>query len=215
MKKKLMLTLMLMGCLCLCIGCGKKEKEQDQDADETEETAPIKTSKELDIQKGKDGVVEIKTGPKEIVDETSNVTYRLYDAQFFSNIDEAGIDYSEDDLALEFLKPEEAGFILMKMDVENIDHPGDDYGTINISSVIIEPRDYDEETDWTGSSPNYFVPHQEGKNFFGLSVEPGETKTCTIGFFVDTTDASKKDDYVVDYVGYRENGYVFEIPWKE
>ena len=103
MKKKLMLTLMLMGCLCLCIGCGKKEKEQEQDADETEETAPIKTSKELDIQKGKDGVVEIKTGPKEIVDETSNVTYRLYDAQFFSNIDEAGIDYSEDDLALEFL----------------------------------------------------------------------------------------------------------------
>ena len=60
-------------------------------------------------------MVEIKTGPKEIVDETSNVTYRLYDAQFFSNIDEAGIDYSEDDLALEFLGPEEAGFILMKM----------------------------------------------------------------------------------------------------
>ena len=160
-------------------------------------------------------MVEIKTGPKEIVDESSNVTYRLYDAQFFSNIDEAGIDYSEDDLAVELLDPKESGFILMKMDVENIDHPGDDYGTINISSVIIEPRDYDEETDWTGSSPNYFVPHQEGKNFFGLSVEPGETKTCTIGFFVDTTDASKKDDYVVDYVGYRENGYVFEIPWKE
>ena len=208
MKKKIMLTLMLMGCLCLCIGCGKKEKEQDQDADETEETAPIKTSEELDIQKEKDGVVLI-------IDESSNVTYRLYDAQFFSNIDEAGIDYSEDDLAVELLDPKESGFILMKMDVENIDHPGDDYGTINISSVIIEPRDYDEETDWTGSSPNYFVPHQEGKNFFGLSVEPGETKTCTIGFFVDTTDASKKDDYVVDYVGYRENGYVFEIPWKE
>lgn len=214
MKKKLMFTLMLMGCLCLCIGCGKKEKEQD--ADETEETAPIKTSKELDIQKGKDGVVEIKTGPKEIVDETSNVTYRLYDAQFFSNIDEAGIDYSEDDLALEFLEPEESGFILMKMDVENIDNPGDDYGTINISNISVEPRDYDDDTDeWTGSGPNYFVPHQEGQNFFGLSVEPGETKTCTIGFFVDTTDTSKKANYIINYGNIRKDGYVFEIPWKE
>ncbi len=121
-------------------------------------------------------MVEIKTGPKEIVDETSNVTYRLYDAQFFSNIDEAGIDYSEDDLALEFLGPEEAGFILMKMDVENIDNPGDDYGTINAGTIFVEPRDYDEETDWDWKCTKLFCAASGRQKFLWIIGRTGRNK---------------------------------------
>lgn len=212
MKKKLMIAFMLSACLCLCIGCGKNEQSADE---EEEQTVSVKKSKEMDIQKVKEGAIELKSGPKELIKETANVNYRIYDAQFFSNIDEAGIEYNEDDLSLEILEPKDSGFILMKMDVENIDYVGDDYGTLNISSIMLEPRDYDIDDEWSGGSPNYFTPHQEGQNYFGLSVEPGETKTCTIGFFVKDTDAAKKDNYIIDYCGTREDGYVFEIPWKE
>lgn len=164
---------------------------------------------------GEDAVV-IETGPQKPLYEAGNLAYTLYGFKLYNSPEEAGIEKNELETADAEYYMDRSKFLTFKVDINNIDYPGDEKdgeGELNLSLFVISPKEPDESLQWAGSYPVYLSEHGEKEKFYHVWVKPGETRTVLIGFYVPVEDIEELcSQCKITLYGLYDEGYVYDIP---
>lgn len=163
------------------------------------------------------GSLVIETGPDKPAYDSGSLVYTLYDFKLYESAEDVSI--SEEKMVLEDAEryADRSKFLLMQVDIQNIDYQGDDNdgkGEMNLSLFMIMPKEQDESDQWGGSLPVYLSEPGQGENdYYHVFVKPGETKTVTVGFYVPVSDGEElRSQCRISLYGNMDEGYVYEIP---
>lgn len=163
------------------------------------------------------GSLVIEAGPDKPVYDSGSLIYTLHDFKLYESAEAASI--SEEKMVLEDARSyaDRSKFLLMQVDIRNIDYQGDDNdgnGEMNLSLFMIMPREQDESDQWGGSLPVYLSePGQGAADYYHVFVKPGETRTVTVGFYVPVSDGEElRSQCRISLYGNMDEGYVYEIP---
>lgn len=195
------------------IAPAQMEEIQPDDNSGNEDEKSSEMVQEEENEKG--GTVVIESGPDKKIYETGSLVYTLHDFKVYGSSEEAGIDRK--DLLLTDARNymDRSIFLVMQVDINNIDFVGDDEkGEINVSRFTISPNQPDEALQWEGSYPVYLQEHGTGEtDYYHLLVNPGETKSVAIGFYVPVKDADElRSQCKISLYGSYDEGYMYEIP---
>lgn len=184
----------------------KKEKqEQKEQAAEADKEAAADGTYALTIHAGEENEEISVDGIG------SRVDFTIHDVKFYQK----AADFPDAENLADYLVMdlENSGFLTMEIEVTNIDYAGDYRdGAINMTLIGVGKTDRDEEA-FAETEVAYLSPHGEGETYWHLLVKPGETKTCTMGFLLDTTDASRLGEYKIAQSGIVGEGS-HEIPYQ-
>lgn len=165
---------------------------------------------------GGDSLV-IEVGPDKPVDNSGSLIYTLHDFKLYGSAEDVSI--SEEEMVLEDAGSyaDRSKFLLMQVDIQNIDYQGDDNdgdGEMNLSLFTIVPKEQSESDQWSGSLPVYLSePGQKATDYYHVFVKPGETRTITVGFYVPVNDSEElRSQCRISLYGNMDEGYVYEIP---
>lgn len=163
------------------------------------------------------GSLVIEAGPDKPVYDSGSLIYTLHDFKLYESAEAVSI--SEEKMVLEDARSyaDRSKFLLMQVDIQNIDYQGDDNdgnGEMNLSLFMIMPKELDESDQWGGSLPVYLSePGQGATDYYHVFVKPGETKTITVGFYVPVSDSEElRSQCRISLYGSMDEGYVYEIP---
>lgn len=163
------------------------------------------------------GSLVIETGPDKAVYDSGSLVYTLHDFKLYESAQDVSI--SEEKMVLEDARSyaDRSKFLLMQVDIQNIDYQGDDNdgkGEMNLSLFMIMPKEQDESDQWGGSLPVYLSePGQGEMGYYHVFVKPGETKTVTVGFYVPVSDGEElRSRCRISLYGNMDEGYVYEMP---
>lgn len=164
-----------------------------------------------------DDVVVVEAGPDKKVYETGSLIYTLHDFRLYEGPEDASVVPEKQVMIDAEYYADQSKFLLMQVDIHNIDYQGDDNdgnGEMNLSMFMIMPREQDESNQWGGSLPVYLSEHGQGEtDYYHVFVEPEETKTITVGFYVPVSDGEElRTRCVISVCGNMDEGYVYEIP---
>lgn len=163
------------------------------------------------------GSLVIEAGPDKPVYDSGSLIYTLHDFKLYESAEDVSI--SKEKMVLEDARSyaDRSKFLLMQVDIRNIDYQGDDNdgnGEMNLSLFMIMPKDLDESDQWGGSLPVYLSePGQGATDYYHVFVKPGETKTVTVGFYVPVNNGDElRSQCRISLYGNMDEGYVYEIP---
>lgn len=163
------------------------------------------------------GSLVIEAGPDKPVYDSGSLIYTLHDFKLYESAEDVSI--SKEKMVLEDARSyaDRSKFLLMQVDIRNIDYQGDDNdgnGEMNLSLFMIMPREQNESDQWGGSLPVYLSePGQGATDYYHVFVKPGETKTVTVGFYVPVNNIDElRSQCRISLYGNMDEGYVYEIP---
>lgn len=226
MRQKLLIPVFLLCMSIYCVGCSYREVEdsaKEKLAEQTvKETNIIEETESTEVN---DGTLVIHTGTGGTddaygPDSTSKVDFTIHDVQFYPSyvgvVEEAECTFL-DVPVLGDKDKSEYGFLLMEIDVKNINYSGDsEDGTINMSVIGMSLKEISPDSASEGAVRIYLNPHGTGNtDYWHFLVKPGETKTCTMGFLLRDTDVSKLKDYAIAPCNQMNLGVYHDIPYKE
>lgn len=178
MKREKQLSGRRIGAVILCCalllgGCGRQEKEAAPEAEAAEEADGQTASGE---STGKEGAAaqEGTDSPEQAsIDETS---LRTEDAGSYMDMPDGS----------------RSRFLLVQAELDNLDYPGDEDGSLNVSMFTIVPAQA-QEMDWWGCSyPVYVSDGGKGEtDYYHVPVNMGESRTITLGFYVPVKDGQE------------------------
>lgn len=225
MKNRKCIIALLCGVILLG-GCGSEKPKQDEQAALTpiQETAeenvisePATEGENKAQASGSSdagGSLVLEMGPDKALWREGSMVFTLHDLMLYESPEEAGIDVA----AMYTIDAENyadrSKFLLMQIDVNNIDYKGDyEDGSINLSLFTIMPRNGETYADWYCSLPVYLSEPGEDTDFYHVLIEKGQTKTVTLGFYVPVSDAGELcTQCIISIGGSDDEGYHFEIP---
>lgn len=226
MRQRLLIPIFLLCISICCVGCSYREAENSAKEKLAEQTAKstIVESENSENLEENDGTLVIHTGTGGAddaygLDSTSKIDFTIHDVQFYPSyvgvVEDAECDFSET-AVLGNKDKSEYGFLLMEVDVNNINYPGDSAdGTINMSIIGMSLKEISADSVSEGAKCVYLDSHGAGDDYWHFLVKPGETKTCTMGFLIWDTDASKLKDYAIAPASQMNLGVYHDIPYKE
>lgn len=237
-KKKIVTALL---CSVLLLGgCGSPKTQSEEDTpedmlvEENEENAKLaaQSSEEADggqealpedenagmmnpLKGTEDGRIVIEVGPDKAVWGQSLMTCTLHDFQLYASPEEAGI--SRDKLVMTDADSyaDQSIFLLMQADINDQGYISfEEDRTVNVSMFTIEPKEPVENADWTCSYPVYLSePGTGASSYYHATVNEGETKTVSIGYYVPVKNAEELHTQCrIVISGCHDEGYVYEIP---
>lgn len=160
-----------------------------------------------------EGKVVIEAGPDKKIWNDGSIIYTMHDFKLFESPQAALIDSKNMDTIDAEYYADRSIFLLLQVDINNIDAPGDyEDGSINVSRFTIVPKQQGD-MDWEGSWPVYLSEPGEGPDFYHVLINKGETKTIAIGFFVPVSSAEELcSKCQIAMNGSYDDGYLYEIP---
>lgn len=165
------------------------------------------------------GAVVIEMGPdKKVWAEGSMVCtlrgFTLYDSPEQASIDETSLRTEDAGSYMDMPDGSRSRFLLVQAELDNLDYPGDEDGSLNVSMFTIVPAQA-QEMDWWGCSyPVYVSDGGKGEtDYYHVPVNMGESRTITLGFYVPVKDGQElRTRCRVGLYGNPDDEYMYQIP---